>query len=289
VTEIAKQILNYDQSQIEYYEAITRDMVGKVLRNHGIVRKERKDFILIGYEELSLEQVKSLIQQCQLKLEEYIAKRGERIWQHRKISEYISGTLKFEVLKRAKFRCELCGIPADEKALEVDHIIPRNFKGGNDLTNLEALCYSCNAMKRDRDQTDFRSVIASYSLRESGCLFCEIPAERVIDENSLAYAIRDAFPVTALHTLIIVKRHTPDYFQLGRPEINACNLLMEKARSEILEQDPGVEGFNIGINNGAVAGQTVMHCHIHLIPRRLGDVIQPRGGVRNIIPEKGNY
>lgn len=81
---------------------------------------------------------------------------------------YISGTIRYEVLKRAKFRCELCGVSAEIKALEVDHIVPRNKGGSDDPSNFQALCYSCNAMKRDRDDTDFRKVVESYQHRERG-------------------------------------------------------------------------------------------------------------------------
>jgi ATP adenylyltransferase len=192
-------------------------------------------------------------------------------------------------LKRAKFRCELCGVSADTKALEVDHILPRNHGGTDDLSNLQALCYSCNAMKRDRDDTDFRRVKESYEQREKDCVFCEIPKERVFLENELAYAIYDNYPVTSLHTLIIPKRHTSSYFELGRPEINACNLLLEQAKVIAEQEDKEVSGFNVGINNGESAGQTIFHCHIHLIPRRKGDVKNPRGGVRHLISGKGNY
>jgi 5-methylcytosine-specific restriction endonuclease McrA len=92
-----------------------------------------------------------LVELCQKKLTEYEAKRGEQIWQHRKLSSgYISGTLRFEVLKKAQFHCELCGISAAIRALEVDHIVPRNLGGTDDPNNLQALCYSCNSMKRDK-------------------------------------------------------------------------------------------------------------------------------------------
>jgi diadenosine tetraphosphate (Ap4A) HIT family hydrolase len=121
------------------------------------------------------------------------------------------------------------------------------------------------------------------------CLFCTIPKERVIASNDLAYAIRDGFPVTPLHTLIIPKRHVEDYFGLSQAELGACNDLLMKLRSSILAEDYEVEGFNIGMNAGAAAGQTIFHCHIHLIPRRKGDVENPRGGVRHVIPGKGFY
>jgi len=121
------------------------------------------------------------------------------------------------------------------------------------------------------------------------CLFCEIPNVRVIAKNELAYAIRDGFPVTSLHTLIIPKRHAVTYFDLSDAEILACNQLMQEIKTTILKEDSSVDGFNIGMNAGEAAGQTVFHCHIHLIPRRKGDVENPRGGVRHIIPGKGFY
>lgn len=291
VTEIARALLGHDVSQVEYYEHITKNMVGKVLTNsRGITSKEKNQYTLIGSEELTDDERSQLITRCQNKIEEFLGKRGDKVWEHRrKSSGYISGTIRYEILKRAKFRCELCGISAEQKALEVDHIIPRNHGGTDDQSNLQALCYSCNAMKRDRDTTDFREVNTSYDHRESGCIFCEMPSERVIAENELAYAILDAFPVTEGHTLIIPKRHVSDFFSLYQPERNAMQRLLEEQRQNILNADSTVTGFNIGNNVGEDAGQTVMHCHTHLIPRRRGDVEEPRGGVRGVIAEKQNY
>ena len=291
VTEIARALLGHDVSQVEYYEHITKNMVGKVLTNsRGITSKEKNQYTLIGSEELTDDERSQLITRCQNKIEEFLGKRGDKVWEHRrKSSGYISGTIRYEILKRAKFRCELCGISAEQKALEVDHIIPRNHGGTDDQSNLQALCYSCNAMKRDRDTTDFREVNTSYDHRESGCIFCEMPSERVIAENELAYAILDAFPVTEGHTLIIPKRHVSDFFSLYQPERNAMQRLLEERRQNILNADSTVTGFNIGNNVGEDAGQTVMHCHTHLIPRRRGDVEEPRGGVRGVIAEKQKY
>ena len=291
VTEIARALLGHDVSQVEYYEHITKNMVGKVLTNsRGITSKEKNQYTLIGSEELTDDERSQLITHCQNKIEEFLGKRGDKVWEHRrKSSGYISGTIRYEILKRAKFRCELCGISAEQKALEVDHIIPRNHGGTDDQSNLQALCYSCNAMKRDRDTTDFREVNTSYDHRESGCIFCEMPSESVIADNELAYAILDAFPVTEGHTLIIPKRHVSDFFSLYQPERNAMQRLLEEQRQNILNADSTVTGFNIGNNVGEDAGQTVMHCHTHLIPRRRGDVEEPRGGVRGVIAEKQNY
>ena len=289
---IAKEILIHDQSQVEYYTRITNNMVGRVLRNHKIVERERstKNYHLNGYEELSPTQVSVLIYLCQQRLHTYIQSRGERIFEHRrKTSGYISGSIKYQVLKRSKFHCELCGISADEKALEVDHIIPRNLGGSDDISNLQALCYSCNAMKRDRDSTDLRQVRESYSIRDTECPFCSMDSSNIVASNELAVVVRDGFPVTDLHSLIIPKRHVKDFFDLGQAEVNACTQLLNQSKDEIEELDQSVSGFNIGTNNGESAGQTIFHCHIHLIPRRDEDVDDPSGGVRHTIPGKGYY
>ncbi len=129
-------------------------------------------------------------------------------------------------------------------------------------------------------------------MKNDSCLFCDVQVndrKRIIAENELAYAIRDAFPVTDEHTLFIPKRHIPDYFGLVPSEVNAINSLMAEQRKLLQEQDSTIDGFNIGMNCGETAGQTIFHCHVHLIPRRKGDVENPRGGVRHIIAGKGFY
>ena len=290
-TEIAKALLGHDVSQVEYYEHITKNMVGKVLtQSRGITSKDKNQYSLNGFDGLSESEISELINLCHSKIDEFLVKRGDKVWNHRrKSSGYISGTLRYEILKRAKSRCELCGISADQKVLEVDHILPRNSGGGDQQSNLQALCYSCNAMKRDRDDTDFREINKSYEHRESWCIFCDIPKERVVAENELAYTILDGFPVTEQHTLIIPKRHVSDYFGLHQPERNAMQRLLEERRQVIMDSDNTVTGFNVGNNVGEDAGQTVMHCHTHLIPRRKGDVEELRGGVRGVIADKQKY
>ena len=126
----------------------------------------------------------------------------------------------------------------------------------------------------------------------ASCLFCELQTNdrlRIVEENELAYAIRDGFPVTLNHTLVIPKRHVLDYFGLDEAELLAMNQLLISQKAVIENLDPTVTGFNVGANCGADAGQSVWHCHLHLIPRRKGDVKSPRGGVRHVIPAKGNY
>ena len=121
------------------------------------------------------------------------------------------------------------------------------------------------------------------------CLFCNIKESGLIDENQLAYVSYDSYPVTDLHCLIIPKRHVKDYFDLTEEEIIACDQLIKKIKRKIEIKDTSVKGFNIGTNSGKISGQSIMHCHIHLIPRREGDVKNPQGGVRSVIPLKQHY
>jgi ATP adenylyltransferase len=121
------------------------------------------------------------------------------------------------------------------------------------------------------------------------CIFCNIDSTRIIAENELCFVIRDAFPVTDHHTLVIPKRHVADYFDLYQPERNAIDQMIQQQRKVILDLDSSVTGFNVGVNVGQSAGQTVFHVHFHLIPRRDGDVAEPRGGVRGVIPSKQRY
>lgn len=121
------------------------------------------------------------------------------------------------------------------------------------------------------------------------CLFCNIDKSRVVSESHLCYAIGDGFPVTKGHTLVIPRRHAETYFDLTDDEVMACNDMLKALRESILALDPSVKAFNVGMNAGAEAGQTIFHCHIHLIPRRTGDVENPRGGIRHVIPGKGYY
>ena len=121
------------------------------------------------------------------------------------------------------------------------------------------------------------------------CIFCNIKKEKIIFNNELAVSSFDSYPVSKHHALIFPKRHMKDYFDLNDKEVFACNQLIKLLKNLILKLDPSVKGFNIGSNAGKISGQSVMHCHIHLIPRRQGDVKNPQGGVRGVIPSKQHY
>ncbi len=120
------------------------------------------------------------------------------------------------------------------------------------------------------------------------CAFCTLPPARIIGENTSAIAIRDAYPVSPGHTLLIPKRHIGSFFDLSDKERSDILALLDRAKLA-LDKEFQPQGCNIGINDGPVAGQTVPHLHVHLIPRYAGDMPDPRGGVRWVIPDKAKY
>jgi diadenosine tetraphosphate (Ap4A) HIT family hydrolase len=120
------------------------------------------------------------------------------------------------------------------------------------------------------------------------CGFCTLAPARVIAENELAVVVRDGFPVSPGHTLIILRRHIESFFDLAGEERTAMLTLLDSAKTE-LETEFHPDGYNIGINDGVAAGQTVAHLHIHLIPRYFADSADPRGGVRWVLPKKAKY
>ena len=125
-------------------------------------------------------------------------------------------------------------------------------------------------------------------MSEVRCPFCALPAERILILADEALVIRDAFPVSPGHTLVIPRRHIGSFFELSDAERTCMVELLAQAKAELdLSFQP--DGFNIGINDGAAAGQTVQHLHLHLIPRYRGDVPDPRGGVRWVMPGKAKY
>lgn len=169
----------------------------------------------------------------------------------------------------------------------MDNIKQRAKGGKNAYENLQVLCSKRNRSKGNKDDTDFRGVPVESN---PDCLFCyDQLKSRIVDEYDSVFAIKDGFPVSDNHMLIIPKRHTADYFSLTEKERRDADRLIEILRNKIAEEDESVSGFNIGVNCGESAGQTIFHCHIHLIPRRDGDTPNPRGGVRGVIPDKMGY
>jgi diadenosine tetraphosphate (Ap4A) HIT family hydrolase len=120
------------------------------------------------------------------------------------------------------------------------------------------------------------------------CPFCNPSADEIVAKNDLCYARWDRYPVSKGHLLVIPFRHVADYFSLTVEEKQAVLALVDECK-EAIEKNLSPAGYNIGFNVGTAAGQTVMHCHCHVIPRYVGDVRDARGGVRGVVPGKRGY
>ena len=123
----------------------------------------------------------------------------------------------------------------------------------------------------------------------NNCIFCNLPTDRIINEYKKIFIIRDLFPVTYLHSLVIPKRHVVSYFECNQDEYDEIPIILNTQKTELKLTDNSITGFNIGMNIGEDAGQTVFHFHIHIIPRRKGDMQNPKGGIRGVIPGKQKY
>lgn len=119
------------------------------------------------------------------------------------------------------------------------------------------------------------------------CLFCK-DAKGVSLKNELAYSARDSYAVSPGHTVVVPKRHVAEFFDLTQDEVVACMELINEEK-ELIDEEFNPDGYNIGVNIGPAAGQSILHVHIHIIPRYEGDVENPQGGVRHVIPKKAHY
>ena len=119
------------------------------------------------------------------------------------------------------------------------------------------------------------------------CLFCK-DARGVSLQHELAYSARDSYPTSPGHTLVIPRRHVASFFELTAEEVAACMGLIQQEKA-LIDAEFHPDGYNIGVNVGQAAGQSILHVHIHIIPRYKGDVANPQGGVRHVIPQKAHY
>ncbi len=289
VREIAREFLSYDEGQVEYYIRIVKRWPKLTLTKHRVIDASERGYFRLNLDVTTLTPAEraELVALCETRIRSYIQGYQGILGDYRYNPQDLSaGSIRYLVLKLANGHCALCGASVRDTPLDVDHIIPRSRGGSNDLANLQALCYRCNRAKRDRDTQDFRGFGAEAA--EPGCPFCGVEP-RVVLEYNTARCIRDAYPVTPEHTLLLPRRHVVSVNDLSTQELGDLFQLAKVARAELQERDRSIRGFNLGFNDGAAAGQTVAHVHMHLIPRRAGDVPDPRGGVRGVIPGAAAY
>jgi ATP adenylyltransferase len=220
--QIAAAFLAADLSQLEYYEQIVRGYPTQVLRRRGVIEHHAGVYRLAGgFDRLEEWQRATLIAVCDAKVADFVGRRQAKIWRHRgRNADALPGTLRWRIIRRAMGQCEACGIGSDERALEVDHIVPRSKGGSNDEFNLQALCGLCNVQKLDRDETDFHAARAAASFRQPDCPFCDPVPRDGSPSNRLAF-VAD----TEDGSVVAPRRHGVDYIGLWQSEANALREL----------------------------------------------------------------
>jgi len=230
IRQLAQVFLVQDESQLLYYEKRIKEMPLKVLKKHEVITSDGQ-LVSLSTKELTLEQKAHIRMICEQELQSFVRKRGVSIWDYRLLDEEpIPDSLRFLVLKAAGGRCQLCGISAKERPLDVDHIIPRSRGGKTELVNLQALCSKCNRSKRNQGDTNFRSW--PHPSADPDCVFCKPDLiSKAVERNGSVFAIMDKYPVTPGHTLVIPIRHTPDWFSMNEAErLDAHHWKTHKAR-----------------------------------------------------------
>jgi diadenosine tetraphosphate (Ap4A) HIT family hydrolase len=290
IGQLANYFLAQDESQLRYYENRIKQMPLRILRKHDIVSKNG-DLVSLNVRKLTLEQKAQIKMICEKKIQEYVVKRGLSIGDYRLLDkDPLPDSLYYRVLKESGGRCALCGATKKDRPLHVDHIKPRSKGGKTVYENLQTLCSKCNLSKGNKDGTDFRIPIKSDI--EPDCRFCPDNLQRLhrkVEDHDSLWVVEDKYPVSDGHHLIIPKRHTFDWFSLTEQERRDADALLRILRNRLSDLDNTITGFNIGMNCGESAGQTIFHAHIHIIPRRDGDTPNPTGGVRGVIPDKMCY
>ena len=262
--------MNEDKAQLEYYVQIAKRWPLQTLRKHKVVDYTRNGSIFtLLLENITKEQRHRLVDLCDLRYQEYVDKTLRLPWFDRRGSrEHIPGQIRFAVLAKSKGVCVACGVSSLERALEIDHIVPVSMGGTNELSNFQALCYKCNAQKKNRDDTDFVMVLNRLKYRNPKCPFCT--SKDPVFDNRMAFALRNVKPTTHLHSLVLPRRHTGNFFDLIPAEKSLCLTLIDSVKSDIQERDSTVTGFTVRFETGQMAGNTAEHCQIHVIPNRRG-------------------
>ncbi len=281
--EIAKELATLDQEAVEDYVQKLKVHPKNVLKKHGIAEIHKDVYQLL----MEIGDTKeALLKICEQKILEFVEQRGlipgkPSGW----------GSKRVKLLTDHPF-CRLCGARPtkdNEVELDIDHIEPASLGGSDEIENLQVLCAQCNRAKGNQFLEAAEVVHAKHLDIKQECVFCTLSSERIKCSDDYILVIDDGFPVSKGHTLILPVRHIPSALQLHDVETISIFRKAQEICKLIQADDPSVLGFNMGFNVGRTAGQTVDHCHFHIIPRRKGDVADPTGGIRNIIPGKGKY
>ena len=257
--QIARSFLNEDAAQLQYYKKIVRRWPHQTLRKHGIVEYDSGTYTLRLDTPITDAQRHSLMELCDLRLQEFID-RDPWIRKFRELDERsISGSLRYDVLSRSKGVCVACGARSTEASLHVDHIVPRSRGGRTEPDNLQALCYRCNTEKRNRDDTDFVRWHKTLQFRDPKCRLCKKPHD-ILLENSMAYAVREEGGA-GMGFLVATNRHVCSFVDLLPVERQLCMALIDQV---IADAGLGGPAGGRGLDVHGFDRPYGEHCHISI-------------------------
>ena len=264
---LAKEFLRTDYAQLDYYVHIVNRWPRDTLKNRGVITEsgsgDRERMFTLTASRLTKKQRANLATACRRRLNEYKKKKGLPPHDDESGSrESIGGSKRYEVLSKSAGRCVACGISNRKRAIEVDHIIPKNRGGLDELSNLQALCYKCNRQKRDRDDLDFLLEINRKAFGHNGCFLCK--PRKLKMENFLAGAARIKGPYAEPRLVIMPKRHVPNYFELRPPERAMMHDLL---KTHTAKRGFRMNDFRLDLKTSSSRDMS-RHCAIHVVPIR---------------------
>jgi ATP adenylyltransferase len=281
---IAKELSANDPEAIGYYKEKLKIYPKEVLKNHDIASLEKGTYKLSADIKLTPEEKQELIVLSSNKMEEFYTKHP-----YSDFARHGWGNLRHKMISDHPY-CTMCGAkPSPDIMLDIDHIQPASKGGSDDPSNLQVLCHKCNRGKGNDLIKSAKEAHTEYKNHQEDCIFCKMEESRIEFEDDYIFMIKDKYPVTEGHSLIIPKRHVSSALELTDIEMLSIYHTSKIISESLLASDHKIDGFNLGFNVGKDAGQTVFHVHFHIIPRRKGDVSDPTGGIRNIIPGMGKY
>ena len=286
VGQIAQAYLDQDDGQRRHCENRIRQMPMPALNRIQVVTREG-EWVKLNAPRLTSHQTSQLRMLCEQSMREFTQDFGHNLWDYQMgAPDPVPNSVRYRVLTLAGRRCALCGMSAEQTDLLVNHIIPRSRGGSNELKNLQALCATCHQGKKIKDGQEVSDISLAY---DPECKFCWQRPRWPVETHGSVWAHRDGHPVSEGHHLVIPVRHTAELFTMSVRERRDADTLIRLLRSKLLREDDSIEGFNVGMNCGAEAGQSIFHAHWHLIPRRKNDSKAKKGGIRGVIPERMEY
>ena len=259
---IAKEFIDWDDSLLQYYKGCVMRWPKITLEKHNIVEYNKGTFMLL-LDGITPKQRERLIELCDNKTNEYVDKYENRLGVKSNRNS-ISGTVKYDIFAKFKGVCVACGINSQRRLMDIDHIIPVNMGGNNDISNLQLLCYKCNREKRDRDKTNFVQWHKRLKYRDSKCSLCKM---NPVKTNAMTSAVRMKSSESKLDSVIFPRRHVGTFFDLIPAEKNHCMSLVEKVKMDIMERDRDIGSFSVNFDS-IMSPKKHMHYHINVIPHK---------------------